>query len=155
MVKYRVDNVENHLKLRVLYMRNKIDKETFQSRIQRDNKKYEKDKEMFEILQMFIQTMTDILYRFSDSIKNTDVQLKISDNIKQLKIDALRTVYEGMMREVAGIIEYVNDFLREIANTYNCKRYEVRPYGKIVMNDGRILCNRSIGLRSGVLLPWQ
>jgi hypothetical protein len=142
MEKYRVDNVENHLKLRVMYMRNKIDKDTFQSRIQRDNKKYEKKKEMFEILQMFIQTMTDILYRFSDSIKNLKLVYKLSDNIRQLKIDALRTEYDGMIREVAGIVEYVNDFLLEISNTYGCQRYEVRPYGKLVLNNGKELCNR-------------
>jgi hypothetical protein len=145
MEKYRVDNVENHLKLRVMYMRNQIDKDTFQSRIQRDNKKYEKNKEMFEILQMFCQTMTDILYRFSDSIKNLKLVYNLSDNIRQLKIDALRTEYDGMIREVAGIVEYVNDFLLEISNTYGSKRYEVRPYGKLVLTNGKELCNRTTG----------
>jgi hypothetical protein len=111
MPKYRVDEVENNLDLRVAYMRKKIDKDTFSSRIHRDNKKYEKHHEMHQVLQMFVQTVTDILFRFASRLRSVGGgNIFIMANFGMLK------------REMEGIVTYANECLEEIANTFEHKK---------------------------------
>ena len=125
MPQYRVHNVENNLKLRVEYMRNVIDKETFQQRIQRDNKKFEKKRETFDIMHMFNQTVTDILYRFAY-------------NLNTATANSALVIYRQMISEFAGILQYVNDFLVEISITYGSKVRKLVPFGETVFNNGNI-----------------
>ena len=104
---YQVDNIENNLKLRVKYLRNKISKDEFKIILQRDNKKYEKKKEMYEILLLFVNTVTEIINR---------VKLDIQESKDNTFINAFNTI-----NEVDRIQEYVNECLLEISTTYNSK----------------------------------
>ena len=101
MQKYRVDPVENNLTYRLQYLRNFIDKETFQTRLQRDNIMHEKKRETFQVLDLFVQATTDIMYRL---LNEPDVEVK-----------------KTILTEVYPIKDYVNECLIEIAKTYLCK----------------------------------
>lgn len=104
---YQVDNVENNLKLRIKYLRNKITKDEFKILLQRDNKKHEKKREMYEILQLFVNTVTEIINR---------VKIDIQESNNTSFDKPLETI-----NEVDRIQEYVNECLLEISNTYNSK----------------------------------
>lgn len=104
---YYVDNVENNLKLRVKYLRNKISKDEFKISLQRDNKKYEKKKEMYEILQLFVNTVTEIINRVILNIQES------SNNSFSKSLES--------MNEVNKLKEYINECLLEISITYNSK----------------------------------
>jgi hypothetical protein len=104
---YQVDNVENNLKLRIKYLRNKITKDEFKILLQRDNKKHEKKREMYEILQLFANTVTEIINR---------VKIDIQESNNTSFDKPLETI-----NEVDRIQEYVNECLLEISNTYNSK----------------------------------
>jgi hypothetical protein len=101
MQKYRVDPVENNLLYRIQYLNNYIDKETFQTRIQKDNIIHEKKREIFQVLDLFLQSVTDIMFRLLNQL---DVELK-----------------KEILTEVYPLKTYVNECLVEIANTYICK----------------------------------
>jgi len=107
MPTYQVDNIENNLKLRVKYLRNKITKDEFKILLQRDNKKHEKKKEIYEILQIFVYTVTDIINR---------VKLDIQDLNDNNFVKAFETI-----KEVDRIQDYVNECLLEISTTFNSK----------------------------------
>ena len=121
MQTYRVDNVENNLKLRVNYLRNKISKDEFKILLQRDNKKYEKKREMYEILQLFVNTVTEIINR---------VKHDIQEHKDNSFVIAFNTI-----SEVDNIEKYVNECLLEISTTYNSKPKKITLYHNSLKTD--------------------
>ena len=127
MRQYHVDNVENNQDLRVKYMRNEIDIDTFKSRIHRDNKKFEKKRETYEILGMFVQNVTDIMWRAQDLIeKNRGDFGHIVPKLKKDKqLISNRSKIEAQTIEILNELEplrqYINECLAEIAQTYGSK----------------------------------
>ena len=105
---YVENQTQNNQELRIKYMRNKIDKKTFQKYIHRDNKKHEKKREIHEVAQMFIQTVTDIMYRAKECIKKL---VKLDDTVMG-EVDIV-------FKEIDTITSYTNECLREIADIYN------------------------------------
>ena len=124
MPEYRVDDVENNLTLRVNYMRKKIDKDAFQISVQRANKKHEKKRDMRDILQLFVQTVTDIMYRFIDEIRKAPV------NPNAEVVNKLNTI----LSEIQTIQEYSNQCLLDISNTYGSKpkQFKIHTHGTTV-----------------------
>ena len=102
--KYEADRVLNNQALRVEYLRQKITEDEFKVQIQRIDKKHQKKLEMFNVLTMLINTVTDILYRFQNAIVP----------------GRLAEAYP-ILDEIDQIIIYVNECLADIATTYNSK----------------------------------
>ena len=112
LVNYRTYGNENNLDLRVSYMRQRIDKDTFMQRVQRDNKKFEKKREIYNILTLFIQTVTDIMFRFQDAVN------------KLISYEDL----EKILDEIVAIQEYSNECLVDISETYGSKAKKIEFY---------------------------
>jgi hypothetical protein len=102
---YRVNQVEDNVKLRISYMRNKISKSHFQERIQQANKSYDKKRETYDILQLFIQVITSIINRVKTELIRYD-----GDNLEP----AIR-----ILNESDAIAQYTNAYLADIVHTYN------------------------------------
>jgi len=129
---YRVNNVQSNLRERIMYMRNRMDKDTFQHTIFKNNKSHEKKREMYEILQMFITATTDILFRIHDSLlENKEVfndRLIDPTSIKSDKqsngIVTRTTVIKkalDTLNEIDAIRVYSNECLLEVSHTYGCQ----------------------------------
>jgi len=102
--RFEADNrLQNNLQMRIDYMRNKIEKDDFKKKLQKQEKNNQKKHEMSNVLGMYISCMTDIFYRLVDK-PNTKETIK--DEMKELRI-------------------YVNDSLHRISKTYNSKSYEI------------------------------
>lgn len=99
----RNNQLEDNLKLRIDYMRDKITKDDFKKTIQKKEKINEKNREITNVLRMYVNCITDIFYRLLD-----DPDKK---NIIKLEMDELR--------------KYVNDSLSTIAITFNSKKYYI------------------------------
>ncbi|NBO36698.1 hypothetical protein EBU91_04090 [bacterium] len=100
--RFTVENRMNaNLKLRIDYMRNKLDKETFKKIIQKKDKDNMKKNEISNLLFMFVNAMTDIFYRLSDSNKE-----KILNEMNELRL-------------------YTNEQFEKICKVYNCKKYNI------------------------------
>ena len=84
---YQVDQVENNLDLRVEYLMQNITENDFKVRVQRANKQHEKKREIGEIVHLYIQTITDIIYRLAEyakkvpSTENSEAMLENSNKI--------------------------------------------------------------------------
>lgn len=103
ILRFQVGNrLEDNLQMRIDFMRNKIDKKDLKKKIQKKEKENEKKLEISNVLNMYKNCMTDIFYRLmADSEQNT-----IKNEMNALRI-------------------YVNESLKRISNTYNCKTYEI------------------------------
>lgn len=92
--------------LRVAYMRNRITEAEFKTQLQRSEKKAEKSREIYNVLEILVTTATDIIHRFEDHLNAA------SDNMWEMTI----------LEEIDPIVEYANECLRDISKTYNSKR---------------------------------
>jgi hypothetical protein len=108
------DQVEANAPYRVKYMRNKITTEEFQAKIQQANKKYEKNREIYDVLQMLVTTATDIIHR-------TTNEVRLYENKSLDK--AINT-----FNELNNVQAYVNECLSDIANTYSSRPINLDYY---------------------------
>ena len=93
--------------LRVNYMRNIINASAFKTGVQRNYKKFDKEREINEVCVMLKQSMIDILYRYRDELDHS------------VDADEARTF--KTLDEIKHLVEYGNDCLRTIATTYQSK----------------------------------
>lgn len=100
------NRVQRNEFLRIQYMRKLISAEQFKVTLQRNDKKAEKNREIYNILDVLRNTMTDIVFRFYSHLETCPHggwSLDIFD-------------------EIDPIVDYTNDCLHEISRTYKCKR---------------------------------
>ena len=91
--------------LRINYMMNHITENDFKSRLQRDDKKYSKNREIHNVLEILLNTITDILFRFSLHVGTARMNSWVLD----------------ILEEIDPIVDYVNECLRDISKTYSSK----------------------------------
>ena len=99
---YREDRNQD---LRIQYMRNKITEDAFKITLQRDEKKYEKNREIRNVFELLETTITDIILRFIEHLEQSEPG-KWEDKI---------------IKEVEQIVDYANDCFLDISKTYNSK----------------------------------
>jgi len=99
------DNVD----LRVNFLRNKISEQEFKRRVQMAYKKNNKNKEIRDILSMFIQVATEILYKYRYDL---DHCTNIED---ACKLD--------LFNQLEGLEKYARENLLNMAFTYNSTNY--------------------------------
>jgi hypothetical protein len=96
------------LSLRINYMRGKITEDYFKRRVQMLYKKHAKNKEIYDILSMFTQTVTEILYRYRDMLDNDR-----------------KTELEATIGEITPLTEYANKCLSIVGEMYNSTKLRV------------------------------
>ena len=112
--RYQINQETNNQELRVQYLRQHINDQEFKTILQRNDKKNRKKRDIYNIYILFVNTVTDILYRFQDLIQEDTY----FDNIREPE-DVIEIV--NVLREVFAIIKYVNECFQSIAKTYSCK----------------------------------
>jgi hypothetical protein len=101
--KYNTNHLLDNQDLRILYLRNFISKERFRTTIQQRQKKTHKYNEIRNVIDVVVNTVTDILFRFREYLTNSP---QTECNIE-------------MLDEIDKIREYANECLSDISNTYN------------------------------------
>jgi hypothetical protein len=91
--------------LRIAYMRNQLTEGAFKTVLQRDHKKSQKKQEIHNVLDILLNTVTDIVYRF----------------IAHLKEAPANDFSPAILQEIDPIVEYSNECFRDISKTYKSK----------------------------------
>lgn len=91
--------------LRIAYMRNQINETQLKTSLQRNEKKYAKSREIHNVLEILLNTITSIVYRF----------------IQHLRDAPLNNWGLDILEEIDPIVDYVNECLRETSKTYSSK----------------------------------
>ena len=100
--RYDYDYVLNNQAWRVKYMLNEITEEKFKTVVQQNDKKHQKNREIHNLLQMFHDSSTDILFRFKQKAESNDWKFEMD-----------------ILNEINPLIDYVNECFGDISRTYN------------------------------------
>ena len=114
--RYRVDHVLNNQDLRIAYLRNRISKEELKTRLQREDKKHQKTREINNVLTMLINTTADIMFRFQDSVQQIERSVPPEDRLKPSI---------GILNEIDEIVKYSNECFEDIARTFVSKQMRI------------------------------
>jgi len=101
----------DNLDLRVKFLRNKISDEEFKRRVQMAYKKNNKNKEIRDILSMFIQVATEILYKYRYDLDHCTS----TEEVKKL----------DLFKQLEGLEKYTRENLLNMAFTYNSTNYVI------------------------------
>jgi len=111
---YRYDYVERNRKLRILLIRNKISESNFKIQIQKNDKKYAKSQEIYNVLELLTNGTSDIILRFMESLR--------------LSVQEFTNETEAIIKEIEPIVKYVNECFDEISLTYKSKKLRVNEF---------------------------
>jgi hypothetical protein len=102
---WQVNNRDDNLQLRVQYLRNRITEEEFKRTLQRKEKENLKRTEIFNIIRVFLDCSTDILYRYRDYLMDQDRE------------------FVDVFEEIETLTTYVNECLQRISQVYKSRQY--------------------------------
>ena len=101
-LRFRNDHILDNQDLRIQYMRNLISADKFKVLIQQRNKKQHKNREILNVLDIVINTTTDVVFRYREYLTNSP----------------LTECNLTMLDEIDRIREYANECLSDISHTY-------------------------------------
>ena len=107
---YNINREISNSDLRIKYLLNEIDEKQLKTTICSRETRLEKNREIRDILTMFVHSSTDIIYRIFEN-----GNLFINNN--NIKLDFL------IGKELLELIKYVNENLYLIHKTYNTTTY--------------------------------
>ena len=120
--RFQTDHVENNQDLRVKYLRNQISEEEFKFILQKNNKKTEKYREIYNIYILYVNTVTDIIYRFYNVISTNNYTQQADENS--------RVELKTILKEISTIIKYCNECLEQVSKTYNSTLIQIPNFKK-------------------------
>lgn len=134
---FRPPNEDVNQDARIKYITKKYDDKKFASIIHKNNKAIAKKQDIFNVIQLQYQGVTDIVFRIIDSLKPTakihpmfrlgssEKRIADADFILRSISDEIQNLYE----EFETLTSYSNSLLREHQKTYQCKlwRLELLP----------------------------
>jgi hypothetical protein len=91
-----------NMRLRIDFMRNKINRDEMKKILQKREKENTKKTELSNIIAMYVSCMTDLFYRLYDE-----------NNLVSIK------------KEMIELRKYVNECFKTISKSYNCKQYSI------------------------------
>lgn len=120
LIRFETRNVQDvNRDIRIKYMMNKIDTNKMKFLLQKREKENQKKTEISNVLKMYIQCMTDILYRLQEDLDEA------SFSIKDLYNHASINKYTY---EIRNLVEYTNECFEKVAKSYNCKVWTINRY---------------------------
>ena len=119
-VRFRTDRLVNNQDLRIRYLDKSLTKKQFKSNILRRDKAYEKKQDIYNVIQLQVQSITDIIYRLENDLVGIDRTSSIGLlSLKQRTSD----ICNNYMIEIENVTTYCNKLFEEHAETYACKKY--------------------------------
>lgn len=118
MDRFVTDHVRDNQELRIKYLRNQIDEIEFKRILQIYNKRDNKKREIYNIYVLYINTCTDILYRFYTAIDDPEYLQTIT--CKEDTIP-LKTI----LNEILQIYDYVDECFAGVAKTYKTTKHNI------------------------------
>lgn len=98
----------NNQELRIQYMRNRLTEAEFKNKLQIQNKKHHKHLEIRNVLQLVIDSMIDICFRFNTEVLKPEWNMDFT-----------------IINEAEALRQYANDCLSEISRTYGCVKFQL------------------------------
>lgn len=114
--RFMVDRLTNNTDLRVQLLLGNITEEQFNTKVVFRDKKTEKYREVLLVLQMLLDSSTDVVYRFADNMR------QIPAEYKYVSYDDFMTTGGGnILNEIDELRTYTNQCLEKIGRKYQNK----------------------------------
>ena len=104
---WQINNRDDNLQLRIQYLRNRITEEEFKKALQRKEKENLKKTEISNIIRVFLDCSTDILYRYRDYLLELDRE------------------FVDVFAEVHSLVLYANECLHKVSQVYKSRQYQI------------------------------
>lgn len=120
--RFRQTNEDVNQDARIQFITKKYDDKKFASIIHKNNKATSKKQDIFNVIQLQHQGVTDIIFRIIDALSPIDNA--IDRKVKNIKGKTCREVAEQiytLYEEFQTLTDYSNNLLREHSKTYQCK----------------------------------
>jgi hypothetical protein len=117
--RYVINVVNDNQDLRVNYLTQKITEEKFKSLLQKRNREKTKRRDIANILNMYVDSSTDILYRYLKKCKKD----KVSGN-------TVHFIEQKYLSELTCLITYTNSCFTDVSDLYKSVHYEIDTSGK-------------------------
>ncbi len=123
--RFRTDQIVNNQDIRINYLDKKITEKKFKSDILRRDKAYEKKQDIFNVIQLAIRAVTDIIYRFESRLKKNQNEYFAQDPHPPFQnvLPLFENIINDALLEIKNITDYCNNLLSEHSKTYDCKKY--------------------------------
>ena len=116
-----VNVITDNSDLRVRYLMEEITEEQFKITLKKRDKENRKHKKLSQILNMYVNSLTEIFYRL-----HYYTQLKVGDP------DLYDYINFSPIDEIKGLIEYTNSCFEDIKKVYKCKSYIIDECGEFL-----------------------
>ena len=124
--RFRPANEDVNQDARIKYITKEYDDKKFASIIHKNNKAIAKRQDIFNVIQLQHQGVTDIVFRMVDALKPIQIiDPRIPRTIEGADF-LLRSIAKdilSLMEEFQTLTDYSNGLLREHQKTYQCKRW--------------------------------
>jgi hypothetical protein len=119
--RFRANNEDLNQAARVKFIMNEYDDKKFASIIHKNNKGVAKKQDIFNVIQLQHQGVTDIVFRMIDSLTRKP---PTEDGPSQY-LDEISTEIKDLFTEFDTLTKYSNGLLREHMQTYQCKLWKL------------------------------
>jgi len=126
--RFRSNNEDINQDARIKFITKKYDDKKFTSIIHKNNKAISKKQDIFNVIQLQHQGITDIVFRIIEAVQpinNININTITYDNFDSTWREIARNINE-LFKEIKTLSDYSNNLLREHSTTYQCKLWTLR-----------------------------
>lgn len=110
-------------KLCIEYMLNNISESDFKSKLVQYHKRAEKNREIYQLIILFLDCYADIIFRFIEFVRS--FRYFTDEELFAHQVAAFATFADDFYVEIGTLRDYVNQCFVDIANVYECKSYRI------------------------------
>ena len=111
--RYHIDPLRHNEELGVEYLLGRITDQEFATALQRGDKNMQKCRDIQNVITMVVNTATDIVFRFADHLRTT--------NIRRKKLTEIKTSDFEILLEIRELFKYANGCFERISKNYHSK----------------------------------
>ena len=125
--RFRVNNEDVNQDARVKFITKEYDDKKFASIIHKNNKAIAKKQDIFNVIQLQHQGVTDIVFRMIEVLSPiNNINTSTTKDLASICRPAVHAI-NALFKEIQTLSEYSNNLLREHSKTYQCKCWLLRP----------------------------
>jgi len=127
--RFRPQNEDVNQDARIKYITKQYDDKKFASIIHKNNKAIAKKQDIFNVIQLQHQGVTDIVFRIIEALKPTET----IDPANPITLEGTEFLLRSVEKDITSLYgefqtltDYSNSLLTEHSKTYQCKRWQLR-----------------------------
>ena len=123
--RFRPNNEDINQDARVKFITKEYDNNKFASIIHKNNKSISKKQDIFNVIQLQHQGITDIVFRMIDEFR-----IIRTASVRTPELIQTADVIKTLFKEIQTLTDYSNNLLLEHSTTYQCKRWVLHTNAK-------------------------